>query len=112
MVIDAIVGYSLKGEPKGKALELIQWAEHQLSIILSLDVPSRIDASSGKSAKHFIKPDLTLTLALPKTGLVSELSGELFLGDIGIPQKVYDKLHFNYKSPFGTDSLLKLQTVP
>jgi NAD(P)H-hydrate epimerase len=93
LIIDAIIGYGLKGEPKGKSLELIQWANKQLGIKISLDVPSGVNATTGKTSRYFIKPDLTLTLALPKTGLLPEITGELFLGDIGIPQKVYEKIH-------------------
>jgi NAD(P)H-hydrate epimerase len=92
LIIDAIIGYSLVGEPKGNALEMIKWVNNQLTIKISLDVPSGIDATFGIKSKNYIKPDLTLTLALPKTGLLSELTGELFLGDLGITQSVYKKV--------------------
>lgn len=84
LIIDAIIGYNLNGEPDGEALELIKWTKKQLSIVISLDVPSGIDATIGKIYQYYIKPDLTLTLALPKTGLTPELTGELYMGDIGI----------------------------
>jgi len=99
LIIDAIIGYSLDGEPKGKALELIKWAESNLGIKISLDVPSGIDATEGRKSEYYIKPDLTLTLALPKTGLLPEVTGELFLGDIGIPQSIYNKVFPRYSQP-------------
>jgi len=92
LIIDAIIGYNLNGEPKGNALSMIKWISNQLSIVISLDVPSGIDATYGVKSKYFVKPDLTLTLALPKTGLLPELTGELFLGDLGITQSVYKKV--------------------
>lgn len=108
LIIDAIIGYSLTGEPKGKTLELINWASQQLGIKLSLDVPSGVNSTTGEVAIHHIKPDLTMTLALPKTGLLPSITGELFLADIGIPAKVYEKLSFIYQSPFGDNYFVKL----
>lgn len=108
LIIDAIIGYSLSGEPKGNSLELIKWATKQLGIIISLDVPSGINSTSGEASKNHIKPDLTLTLALPKTGLLSSTTGELYLADIGIPKKVYEKLKLKYLSPFEEKFYVKL----
>jgi NAD(P)H-hydrate epimerase len=92
LIIDAIIGYSLKGEPEGKELELIKWANEQLTKKISLDVPSGVNATTGETFKHFIKPDLTLTLALPKTGFLPELTGELYLGDIGITKATIERV--------------------
>lgn len=108
LIIDAIIGYSLKGKPKGVALELIEWAECQLGIKISLDIPSGIDADSGERLGSYVKPDLTLTLALPKTGLLPELTGELFLGDIGIPEKVFRKMGIDYVLPFNKSYIVQL----
>jgi len=110
LIIDAIIGYSLTGEPRGKALELIKWTSQHLGIIISLDVPSGINSTTGEAACHFIKPDITLTLALPKTGLHPSLTGELYLADIGIPNKVYKKLKLNYQQPFNHHYYIKLRS--
>ncbi|MBS3944997.1 MAG: NAD(P)H-hydrate epimerase [Melioribacter sp.] len=96
LIIDAIIGYSLTGELKGSALELIKWAESKLCIKISIDVPSGVDATTGKTYCDFIKPDLTMTLALPKTGLLPELTGELYLADIGIPPNIFSKINLQY----------------
>jgi NAD(P)H-hydrate epimerase len=109
IIIDAIIGYSLIGEPKDEALQLIKWAESRLSVKISLDIPSGIDADSGSINENYIKPDLTLTLALPKIGLKTELTGELFLSDVGIPKKVFSRLGIDYISPFNKDYIVKLK---
>lgn len=106
LIIDAIIGYSLNGEPKGNALSLIKWANAKLSIKISLDVPSGINATSVKNYKNYIKPDLTLTLALPKTGLLPELTGELYLGDIGITTETINRVIPNFNSYIFHDSYL------
>lgn len=108
LIIDAIIGYGLTGEPRGNSLELINWASRQLSDIISLDIPSGINSTTGEVAFNYIKPDLTLTLALPKSGLLPSLTGELYLADIGIPKKVYELLRLDYRSPFKEKSYLKL----
>lgn len=109
LIIDAIIGYSLNGELKGKVLSLIEWANEQLAIKISLDVPSGINVTNGKKYEHHILPDLTLTLALPKTGLQPNLTGELYLGDIGITTTTIKKVipHFN-SNIFDDSYLLKV----
>lgn len=110
LIIDAIIGYSLSGKPTGISAEMIDWASEKLGIRLSLDVPSGVDSTTGEVNGKFINPDLTMTLALPKTGLLPETTGDLYLADIGIPSKVYEKLNLNYKSPFDNKYFLKLLT--
>jgi len=108
LIIDAIIGYSLSGKPKGISAEMIEWASNKLGIRISLDVPSGVNATSGEKMGTFINPDITMTLALPKTGLLPSVSGDLFLADIGIPQRVYEKLGLLYYQPFDKHYYIKL----
>jgi NAD(P)H-hydrate epimerase len=101
LIIDAVIGYSLKGTPRGAALEFIQWANDSASPILSLDVPSGVDSTSGQTEGEYMNAKWTMTLALPKTGLLPEKTGKLFLADIGIPEAVYSKMDLDYTPPFG-----------
>lgn len=110
LIIDALIGYSLTGQPSGTVLEMIKWSNNQLAIVVSLDVPSGINVTSGEKSKIFINPDLTLTLALPKTGLLPELTGELFLCDIGIPPKVFQRIGITPPKLFTKDFIIKLST--
>ena len=109
LIIDAIIGYSLKSPPRGNSLEMINWANSQPSKTLSLDVPSGVDTTTGETPGKFIKADRTLTLALPKTGLLTELAGDLYLADIGIPEKTYTIAGINYSSPFGEKFIVRLE---
>lgn len=108
LLIDSVIGYSLRGEPSGEALLLIEWAMKQKSVKISLDIPSGIDATTGESTAISLKPDYTLTLALPKRGLLPEHTGELFLGDIGIPNKVYEKIGLNIGNVFADKFIVKI----
>lgn len=91
--MDAVLGYSLSGPPSGPAARMIAWANLQDAPVLSLDVPSGMDAGSGQVHTQTVNATATLTLALPKTGLrapeAADYVGELYLADIGIPPGLY-----------------------
>jgi NAD(P)H-hydrate epimerase len=100
IVVDALIGYSLRGAPKGRTAELIYLANQNAARILSLDLPSGMNATTGEAPGIVIRPERTLTLALPKTGL-HQLDGELYLADIGIPPEVYHPLDIHFMPFFG-----------
>lgn len=115
LVIDAIVGYGLTGDPRGKARDLILLANSSLAPILSLDTPSGLDAESGRLFTPHIRAAATLAPALPKTGLLVEpgraACGDLYLADIGVPSMLYDRLGIELPLLFARDSLLPLNVV-
>ena len=92
LVLDAIIGYSLGGAPHGVARRMIEWIGDQPAPVLSLDVPSGIDSTTGQAHGVHVRASVTLTLALPKTGLDAATVGELWLADIGIPREVYRRV--------------------
>ena len=100
LVIDALLGYGMHGPPHGAEAELITWVNGSGSHVLSLDVPSGVDATTGEAPGAHVAPRWTMTLALPKTGLRSNLTGDLLLADIGIPAEVYRRLGLHYRTPF------------
>lgn len=91
LVIDAVLGYSLQGAPHGSAADLSEWMSRDHTPVLSLDVPSGIDSSTGDAPGVHVRARTTMTLALPKTGLFVEAVGELWLADIGIPRGVLER---------------------
>jgi len=99
LVVDALIGYGLRGAPKGQTAELIDLCNDHAKQILALDVPSGLNATTGEIAGSVVHPDTTLTVALPKTGLHS-LPGELYLADIGIPPQVFHRLGLRLEPPF------------
>ena len=93
LVVDALIGYSLRGSPHGRAAELIEWANALPAPILALDTPSGLDVTTGVAAIPSIEATATLTLALPKVGLLNSPSvGELYVADISVPALVYQRL--------------------
>lgn len=96
VVVDAVVGYGLSEALRGTAAALIAACESRPT--LSLDVPSGVVASTGERPGPAVEPDRTLTLALPKTGLVSA-GGDLSLADLGIPPAVFERAGVGYPDP-------------
>jgi NAD(P)H-hydrate epimerase len=101
LMIDALIGYNLTGAPRGVFAELIDWANAAGTKILALDVPSGLDSTTGATPGAAIGAHTTLTLALPKIGLMAGTAGRLLLGDIGIPLETYRRLHLSHVPPFG-----------
>ena len=110
IILDGLIGYSLQEAPQGNALRLIQWANGAGTPILALDIPSGVNATTGETPGEYIKARWTLTLALPKTGLLPEHTGDLILADIGIPPGAYawETLKLPYTPPFGDRFLVPL----
>ncbi|MHB9150160.1 MAG: NAD(P)H-hydrate epimerase [Thermoleophilia bacterium] len=93
VVIDALVGYGLQGRPRGTLAALIEASAWDGAPIVSLDVPSGLDATTGEAAGVVMRAAATLAIALPKAGLVTPeaaaFTGELYLADIGVPPQLY-----------------------
>lgn len=110
LVLDALIGYSLRGDPRGRAADLIRWANEKEVPVCSLDLPSGLDATTGDIARPCVRATTTLTLALPKTGLAGapDVVGELYLADISIPPTVYSKVGIRVGPIFAPGPILRL----
>lgn len=104
LIVDGIIGYNLAGAPGGTAAQLIYWANVQKRSILALDVPSGLDATTGKVYTPAICAAATMALALPKIGFknreAKSMIGELYLADIGIPLRLYTLLDISVDLEF------------
>jgi len=110
LVIDALLGYSLDGEPRGRVAQLIDWTHDQAGHVVSLDVPSGLDATTGLATRHCVHADATMTLALAKTGLLRApaITGDLFLADISIPRVAYQIARLDVPDLFAETSIVRL----
>ncbi len=113
LILDALIGYGLKGEPRPATSALIERANRSGTPILALDTPSGFDSDSGKAGLSVVRARATLTLALPKRGLVTaaarEYTGELFLGDISVPPELYQRMGIEVGSIFTKDSIIPIR---
>jgi NAD(P)H-hydrate epimerase len=109
LVIDALIGYSLRGNPAGTAADLISWANDQAAPVLALDTPSGLDLTTGEAGAPAVRATATVTLALPKIGLLEAPSvGELYLADISVPLLVYQRMGIAVPELFRQSSLLRI----
>jgi NAD(P)H-hydrate epimerase len=99
VVLDALLGYGLQGAPRGTAAEIID-AVPGGDAVVSLDVPSGVDATTGERPGVAVRPGRVVTLALPKTGL-REVDCDLYCVDLGIPDAVFHEAGLDYVRPFG-----------
>ncbi len=93
LVLDALIGYGLRGAPREPVADFIRAANAAPVSRLALDLPSGLDGDSGAPREPCIRATATLTLAWPKVGLLVEAArdyvGDLYLADIGVPTPVY-----------------------
>jgi len=92
LIVDALFGTGIKGGVTGEAAEVINTMNQGGCPIIAVDVPSGLDADTGKVEGACVKATLTVTFALPKFGLMvypgAEYVGELVVADIGMPRQV------------------------
>lgn len=88
-IVDGMLGYSLRGAPREPVASWIEVANRHPAPKIALDLPSGLDPDCGTTPGKAVRAAITLTLALPKHGLLTQpgaaLAGRLALGDIGIP---------------------------
>ncbi len=115
LILDAMIGYGLQGQPRPPISEWIARANNSGTKILALDAPSGLDTTHGSVSKVCIKADATLTLAMPKVGLLATNAktcvGELYLGDISVPPGLYsaESLGLRVCSPFDQGAIVKVE---
>lgn len=105
LVIDALIGYGLKGNPKGKIAEIIKEINKSKKPVISVDVPSGLNANTGIPGNPCIKADTTVTLGFMKSGLLSsrakKIAGKIYVGDIGLPEGLKSVYESFFSSPLG-----------
>lgn len=94
-LVDALLGVGLSSPLKGTyaaAVELINMSGRP---VVAVDVPTGINADTGEVMGTAVRADLTVTMVLPKRGLVlapgSSFAGKVQVADIGIPSEAVEK---------------------
>ena len=95
--IDAYLGYGFTSRQDDISENVFNFLSN-LNNILSLDIPSGLNATTGSSYSN-INPLATLTLGFVKKGLLiteEKNIGELYVADIGIPIRIYYEILRNH----------------
>ena len=95
VVVDALFGTGLNRDVAGPALSLIEAvnaldrAEHP---VIAVDIPSGLDADTGRPRGAAVRADVTVTMGLPKMGFLAPGAaahiGQLVIADIGHPPEL------------------------
>jgi hydroxyethylthiazole kinase-like uncharacterized protein yjeF len=92
IIVDALLGTGVKSEVAGNYRQAIEMINAAGVPVVAVDIPSGVDASSGRVLGLAVRADLTVTFALAKLGNVlqpgAELCGRLLVADIGMPDAV------------------------
>ena len=99
LVVDALLETGTKGPLQGllsKVIHIINEADKQT---VAIDIPTGMNPDTGEIVDDCIQPAITVTLGLPKIGLVTypgaQYTGKVITADIGIPSNAIDSLKIN-----------------
>lgn len=94
LVIDAIYGTGFKGVAMGIDGAVIRILSQHEGIVISADLPSGMEANTGKVKGPCVRADYTLTFGLPKLGMFRDpdaaFCGEIEVVDISLPRALID----------------------
>jgi len=101
IIVDGIFGTGFKGQARGIAAEVIKLVNQTVSArpgirVIAIDIPSGLEGETGKVEGEVIRADRTVTMGLPKTGMVRgnglNCCGRVIAADIGVPSAVIDEV--------------------
>lgn len=124
-VVDAIFGTGLSRDVDGVFAQAVNWINQQKSKVISVDIPSGLDADTGSIMACAVVADVTVCVIAFKPGLLTnhgkDMCGQLFLEDLDVPnqllsdyssqickldasvlkQRLFQHVHNSHKGSFG-----------
>ena len=92
IIVDAIYGTGFTGHSPEIASHLMNFLNSLKIPIISVDVPSGLDATTGKSGGPCLKAATTVTFGIAKTGFLKNdgplFAGKIVVADIGLPGRL------------------------
>ena len=91
VLVDGVLGIGVSGPARDPAAGAIQYINSRArdGFVVSIDIPSGLDANTGEPLGETVRADVTATMGLPKCGMVGlearDFVGSLEVVDIGIP---------------------------
>lgn len=96
VIVDALLGTGVTGEARGVYKSFIDAVNASGLPVVSLDVPSGLDADTGEGGS-VVRADWTITMGLPKAGVFqgkgAACCGTLRVVEIGLPVAVESTAH-------------------
>jgi len=96
VAVDGILGSGFKGALAGNYLQAVQTLNQGSASVVSIDLPSGIDANTGQKANEAVQAWKTVTMAYGKQGLYiypgRSLAGQVVVEDISLPNESVELL--------------------
>lgn len=96
LIVDALLGTGITGQVRPNAAHWIDAMNSAEAPVLSIDIPSGVNGTSGAICGTAVRASSTVTMGFLKQGIVMEpgrlLAGEITVADLGYPSKAFDKL--------------------
>ncbi|HWQ71263.1 MAG TPA: NAD(P)H-hydrate dehydratase [Desulfitobacteriaceae bacterium] len=93
VVVDALYGTGLRGAMPSVAEEYIEEINQTKAWVVAVDIPSGVEADTGKVYRLAVRANLTVTFGLPKLGHFlgrgPEFCGQVIVDAISIPPKYF-----------------------
>lgn len=90
-IVDALLGTGIRGTLRSPFPEIVGAINQSKSRVLSVDVPSGLDADTGQPCGVAVRADITVTFVATKSGFrfphASPYLGRMEVRQIGVPQK-------------------------
>jgi len=88
LIVDALLGIGLDGPPRPDALAVIRAINAAKRPVMSLDIPSGVNADSGAVHEAAVRAEITVTFVALKSGLFlgagAEHAGVVLVDDLGV----------------------------
>jgi len=95
VVVDAMLGTGFKGSLRNTYAEAVEMINLLPVPVIAVDIPSGVEANTGKSDSGALAAQLTVTMIAPKPGLYlypgAQYTGDIIVADLGTPEKLLDK---------------------
>lgn len=105
-IIDALLGTGVHGELRENVKKCISILNSSNRPILSVDMPSGVNADTGAVSPVAVKATVTLTLGLPKIGLIMypgcNYTGKIIVNSIGLPHMLLSRDSIKQEAVDGT----------
>jgi NAD(P)H-hydrate epimerase len=92
LVVDALFGTGFKGAAREPLASLIRSVNEAEKPVVAVDIPSGLEADSGRVAGECIKALTTVTMGMPKIGLYlnpgAQYAGRVVVADISFPPEL------------------------
>lgn len=96
LYIDALLGTGISSAVREPFAGIIDWLNEQNAPVLAIDLPSGLDADTGRVLGKAVRADVTVSMAAIKSGLLvgegPDYAGTVLVVDIGIPHHILEEV--------------------